>query len=68
MKNPKGNTYKKYYEIVRLGIKHWRFEILMSDCSEEDLEKERHYIEFYDSYNNGYNLTASGKGFNIEIK
>lgn len=35
---------------------------IVCECSTEELDdKERYYIEFYDSYNSGYNLTRGGQ-------
>lgn len=37
--------------------------ILLEECNEEELdEKEIFYIQYYDSYNNGYNQDLGGKG------
>lgn len=47
-------AFKKY------GISNFSFEII-EECSKEELdEKEIYWIKFYDSYNNGYNLTKGG--------
>lgn len=43
------------------GKENFKVEIL-EECSPEELdEKERYYIQLYDSYNNGYNLTLGGQ-------
>ncbi len=42
------------------GIDSFSFEIL-EECSKEQLdEREKFWIEYYDSYNNGYNYTPGG--------
>lgn len=47
-------AFKKY------GISNFSFEII-EECSKEQLdEREIYWIKFYDSYNNGYNLTKGG--------
>lgn len=47
-------AFKKY------GISNFSFEVL-EECPKEKLdEREIYWIKFYDSYNNGYNLTKGG--------
>lgn len=47
-------AFKKY------GFENFNFEII-EKCSIEQLnEKEVYWIQYYDSYNNGYNLTPGG--------
>lgn len=49
-------SYNKY------GIENFSHEII-EECSEELLsEREIYWINYYDSYNNGYNLTEGGYG------
>jgi hypothetical protein len=46
--------------IHKYGIKNFDFNIL-EVCSIEQLdERERYWISYYDSYNNGYNRTPGG--------
>lgn len=56
-------AFRKY------GIDNFVFEIL-EQCSQEELnEKEKYYIQKYDSYYNGYNATMGGEGnIHNEIK
>lgn len=55
------NAIKKY------GIENFTFEVL-EECSLSQLdEKECYWINFFDSYNNGYNLTKGGQGFQNQI-
>ena len=52
-------SYNKY------GKDAFEFIILEADNSftlEELNEKEKYYIEYFDSYKNGYNLTVGGEG------
>lgn len=44
----------------KYGIDNFKFSVL-EECDKEDLnEKEKYWIEKYDSYNNGYNNTCGG--------
>ena len=53
---PIHKAFKKY------GIENFTFTII-EECEREQLdEKEQYYIKYYDSYNNGYNLTIGGQG------
>lgn len=46
----------------KYGIENFTFEII-EECSKEELdEKECYYIHYFNSYNNGYNLTVGGQG------
>lgn len=50
------NAWNKY------GSENFVFEIV-EECSKEKLnDKEKYWIAFYDSFNNGYNLTIGGDG------
>lgn len=51
------NAWNKYGEI------NFKFEILHVCSKDDDINQlEMEYIEKYDSYNNGYNLTKGGEG------
>ena len=67
-KNPSKflSSKKKLYEAFKeYGIENFSFEVL-EECSREELdEKEIYYIEYYDSFNDGYNLTTGGQGNNF---
>ena len=52
---PAGN--KLYAAMIQDGIENFTFELLETCLSNELDEKEKLYIELYDSYNFGYNLT-----------
>ena len=46
--------------IHKYGIENFTFEII-EECQTKELnEKERYWIQYYDSYNNGYNRTLGG--------
>ena len=50
-----------YKAIIKYGIDNFKFEVL-EECSPEQLsDKEKYYIEKYDTYHNGYNMTAGGE-------
>lgn len=52
--------------INKYGINNFTFEII-EECSKNELEeKEIYWIDFYDSYNNGYNKTPGGKSLRGE--
>lgn len=51
-----------YQEIREYGIDFFDFSILEECLQNELYEKEIYWINFYDSYNNGYNKTLGGLG------
>lgn len=54
-KKPLYLAFKKY------GIENFSFEII-EECKPEQLNlKEQYWIDYYDSYNNGYNMTSGGE-------
>lgn len=61
----KDESNKEYDKILykafrKYGIDNFSFEVI-EECSYEELkEKEKYWIAFYDSYNNGYNATPGG--------
>ena len=51
---------KLYNAIRKNGKENFRFEII-EECEKEKLkEREIYWIKYYDTYNNGYNLTTGG--------
>ena len=55
---------KLYQAIREYGIENFNFQIL-EECSKEQLnEREIYWIQYYDSFNNGYNMTHGGQGAN----
>jgi group I intron endonuclease len=54
------------FAINKYGIENFTFEIV-EQCSEEELDKkEENWIQYYNSYNNGYNRTLGGKSLRGE--
>ena len=64
-KNPynwqRENNKVLYQAIQKYGIDNFEFTIL-EECSPEELsDKEKYYIDLYDTYHNGYNMTTGGE-------
>lgn len=59
-KKPLYQAFKKY------GIQNFTFEVLEECFPEELSNKEKYYIELYDTYKNGYNSTSGGEDYNGE--
>lgn len=58
--NSKDYNMVIYQAIRKYGIDAFSFEVL-EECSQELLnEKEKYWIQYYDSYNSGYNSTPGG--------
>lgn len=56
--------YPLYCAFKKYGIENFKFEIIEL-CSIDKLNtQEQYWINFYDSYKNGYNLTIGGQGTN----
>lgn len=54
--------------IQKYGEKNFSFEVL-EECKQEELnDKEIYYINKYNSYTNGYNMTLGGEGASHPIK
>lgn len=52
-----------YQAIKKYGIDNFQFEVL-EECSADELsEKEKFYVEKYDTYYNGYNMTTGGEDY-----
>lgn len=56
------NNDALHTDIQQLGLGYFKFEII-EKCDNTDLlsEREQYWINYYDSYNNGYNLTGGGE-------
>lgn len=64
IRNPKFN-FPLYNSLRKEGLENYDFVILEEcpDATPHELDKrEIYWISYYDSYNNGYNLTKGGKG------
>lgn len=48
--------------MYQLGIRNFSFDIIEKVPFKELNNREKYWIQFYDSYNNGYNLTRGGRG------
>lgn len=55
---------KLYIAFHQFGLTNFTFEVLEEcELTQSVLnERERYWIEYYDSYNNGYNMTKGGQG------
>lgn len=50
-----------YLAFQKYGLENFTFEII-EECNQEQLNiKEQYWIDYYDSYKNGYNLTCGGE-------
>ena len=48
-------NYPLYQALRKYGLRNFTFEVL-EECSQEELNiREQYWINFYDSYKNGYN-------------
>ena len=62
--DPKDKT-KLHTAMRQLGIDHFHIK-LVEKCNEDELDdKEKYWINYYDSQKNGYNMTAGGNGGSI---
>ena len=58
----------KFYQAMRkYGIDSFEIEILEECCAEVLDEKEREYIDIYDSFKNGYNSTEGGQSWGVNV-
>lgn len=61
-----GGQTKFYNSIRKYGIDKFYWIVIDSSDNEKDIqEKEKFWINYYDSFNNGYNMTLGGDGGNI---
>lgn len=57
-----------YNAIRKYGVDNFSFEVI-EECEKEKLqEREKYWINFYDTFNKGYNLTLGGdvSGYNVQ--
>lgn len=60
--NKGSNTYL-HRAMRKYGIENFRVCILENDISQENInEAEKRWVSYYNTYNNGYNMTAGGDG------
>lgn len=60
--NPNDHCYENYlYRAMRkYGIENFKFEVI-EECDAQELNnREKYWIQYYDSYHNGYNETCGG--------
>ena len=57
-----GATYGIYGAMHKYGIQHFKIEPLLVCEIDELNQQEKYYIQLYNSYYNGYNLTLGGEG------
>lgn len=55
-------NYPIYRAIRKYGLDNFEFTVLEETSLEQLNERERYWINYYDSYNNGYNATTGGDG------
>lgn len=61
IQNPKADSL--YYDMRKYGLSAFKC-YKLEDCDNANLqERERYYIELYDSYNNGYNQNRGGQAY-----
>jgi group I intron endonuclease len=73
-RHPKGGTLsyrsKSFrYDLERFGVENFTYEVLyknsyetMEDAQADLWQKEEFFIDYFDSFNNGYNKTLGGNG------
>lgn len=64
-----GNEKTKvlYYAFDKYGIDNFTFEVI-EDKTEKYNEREKYWIKYYDSFENGYNMTEGGEEPPLNIK
>ena len=62
------NHHVLYSAMTKYGIDNFSLEIL-EECSQQEIyDKEKYWIDYYNSYNNGYNMTFGGEGHKEFVK
>lgn len=62
--NPNGRSYNSalYRAFRKYGIENFQFQIV-EECKQEALDtRERYWIDYYDAFHHGYNMTEGGDG------
>lgn len=63
--HPRCSHYHIYKAFRKYGIENFSF-IVIEECQQSLLnEREKYWIEYYDSFNNGYNMTVGGEGTEV---
>lgn len=58
-----GSSTLFHKSMLAIGIEHFKFEIIET-CTSDILDvRERYWIAYYDSFNNGYNSTIGGQDY-----
>ena len=66
--NDRYHNNRIYNALRKYGIDNFKFEII-EECKKEKLkEREIYWIDYYDAYNNGYNLTIGGDIGGYDLK
>ena len=69
--NSQEYNYPLYRAFRKYGIENFAFEVLEELEEAEDLDllcqKERYWIDFYDTFKNGYNQTAGGDAMDLDF-
>lgn len=64
--NPQTSKPNQYTELhqdmLKLGLEYFKFEILEKCPTDQLDEREKYWIAYYDTLNNGYNKTSGGHG------
>ena len=55
-----------YYAFDKYGIENFTFEVIESDIENYN-EREKYWIRYYDSFENGYNMTPGGENPPLHI-
>lgn len=58
----KGQKFHIHNAILKYGWVNFSFEILEEVAEDEINERERYWIQYYNTYDNGYNETLGGEG------
>ena len=62
MLKAKESDYPLYRAMRKYGVEHFKHEVV-EECDDTLLdEREKYWISYFDSYNNGYNQTLGGQG------
>lgn len=61
------DTMKLHKAIRNLGREHFQYEVLEERSESEANEREKYWVNHYNSYADGYNMTAGGNGGSIYL-